>query len=127
MDIDGDGTTDFVATSTVSSKEVSAVSTTGTTTASSTNDITRLELLKKYTSTLLGQGEQYRKLAKRFEKIEDMLKKGQIKELKSKKWSRNFIEKSMHKIGHRKLKNLKAGERKDFTDMVESMLVELER
>ncbi len=127
LDIDGDGTTDFVATSTVSSKEVSAVSTTGTTTASSTNDITRLELLKKYTSTLLGQGEQYRKLAKRFEKIEDMLKKGQIKELKSKKWSRNFIEKSMHKIGHRKLKNLKAGERKDFTDMVESMLVELER
>jgi len=115
LDIDGDGVTDFVASSTaVASTTVSG-------------DINRLELFKKFAGSVLGHGNQYLELEKRFNKIEDKMKKSPLGWLRSKKWSREFIEKFARKFGHKKVKDLKNDQRREFSGMIELMLVELER
>ena len=121
LDIDGDGTTDFVATSTI------GFAATSTPAVTSSDQIARLELFKKFASTTLGQGDRYRKLAKRFDNIEDLMKKGRGLGFAKKDWSRDFIQKFTKKFGHKHLKRLTDNDRRDLADTIDSLVGELER
>jgi|GEM_PF-457927 len=125
VDFDGDGTVDYVATSTLANSAISTSTiTASTSTISSIPDIiSRLKLLKKIIQTMSKSNVRSKALVDLVEKLSDLVKKGKLRY----KFigNKNHTEKFSH-FGHVKLNKLIQRDQDRLLDQIEKALSDFE-
>ncbi len=103
IDVDGNGSADIIAKSNATS-----------------DPIMYLEAMKKTIITLLGSNTRGQNITKRIDKLEDLVKKGRLKQL------RDNSEKLRNRIVHKKGKALSTDEKGQIVDMIDAFVAQFE-